>query len=251
MDCPDNSYNFSNPNRDTEHSAGKNNGFYTSGFRSPGQDHKGYGSSSRFVEFHCCISNWLFYIPTIFVRMDMSLIDFSDSTFYQLSLDDWYDISRLRERIFIVEQKCPYLDADGKDQRANHIIGRDMAGALKAYARIVHPEDQVVPVSKLSYFSSQQMENLLLKIHQRASNLFMPAIGRVVLDESLRGQSLGDALMRYTMSCYPLIYGESPVFISAQEPLHDFYVRHGFVQSGPGYLEDDIPHVPMVFAIDL
>lgn len=183
--------------------------------------------------------------------MDRPLIDFSDSTFHQLSLEEWYEISRLREQVFIVEQKCPYLDADGKDHRAHHITGRNETGLLKAYARIVHPDDQVIPVSRLSYFTDSQMERLLLKVHQRTLNLMMPAIGRVVLDCSLRGQDMGDALMNYTMDCYSLIYGVCPVYISAQKPLHDFYGRHGFVQSGPGYLEDDIPHVPMVYSIDL
>jgi len=183
--------------------------------------------------------------------MDTGIVDFSDNTFHQLSLDQWYNISRLREQVFIVEQNCPYLDADGKDLRAHHIMGHDKVGALKAYARIVHPEDQLVPISMLEYLTDRQKESLLSYTNQRSFKLLMPAIGRVVLDNSLRGLNLGDTLMEYTMQCYFKIYTDYPVFISAQKPLHDFYARHGFIQSGAGYLEDDIPHIPMVFSIHL
>ena len=34
--------------------------------------------------------------------------------------------------------------------------------------------------------------------------------------------------------------------ISAQRYLQAFYESRGFVQSGEGYLEDGIPHIPML-----
>jgi len=36
-----------------------------------------------------------------------------------------------------------------------------------------------------------------------------------------------------------------PVTLGAQAYLEQWYGRFGFVTSGPGYVEDGIPHVPM------
>lgn len=177
----------------------------------------------------------------------MALIDFSDAPFYQISIDDWYSISRLRQRVFVVEQHCPYLDADGKDLPANHIIGRNDLENIIAYARIVAPQNQKVAMGKLEYLKAQKINSFRSKLDHQESGFFMPAIGRVVIDPSMRGKGQGDVLMNYTLSCCNEKYPRIPIFISAQKPLHDFYTRHGFVQSGPDYLEDGIPHIPMVY----
>ena len=42
------------------------------------------------------------------------------------------------------------------------------------------------------------------------------------------------------------VSNETPIFISAQERLKAFYASLGFNQSGEGYLEDGIPHIPMI-----
>ena len=41
-------------------------------------------------------------------------------TFSELSATELYEILRLREAVFIVEQNCPYPEADGKDPDAVH-----------------------------------------------------------------------------------------------------------------------------------
>ena len=43
--------------------------------------------------------------------------------FEALSLNELYEILRLREQIFILEQQCAYDDLDYKDQKALHVIG--------------------------------------------------------------------------------------------------------------------------------
>jgi len=40
---------------------------------------------------------------------------------------------------------------------------------------------------------------------------------------------------------------ESPIKISAQSYLKEFYLSHGFVAKGSEYLEDNIPHTAMFF----
>ena len=56
-------------------------------------------------------------------------------TFAELTLDDLYEILRIRAEIFVVEQRCFYLDPDGIDRDSIHVGLRDASGALAAYAR--------------------------------------------------------------------------------------------------------------------
>lgn len=182
--------------------------------------------------------------------MNCNVLKFLDFSFSELSLDQWYKVVRLRERVFVVEQNCPYLDADNKDQRARHVMGLDGQGALKAYARIVHPEDQ--PAIGAVRFDPQSLMNLDSEnVPGRYSESDMPSIGRVVLDPEFRGKGWGDRLMKYTMECCQRLYPGLSIFISAQEPLQLFYERLGFEKCGEGYLEDGIPHIPMVISIHL
>ncbi len=61
-------------------------------------------------------------------------------TFQELPLDELYEMLRVRAEVFVVGQRCFYLDPDGLDRSAVHVGLRDDAGALAAYAR-VFPED--------------------------------------------------------------------------------------------------------------
>jgi ElaA protein len=136
----------------------------------------------------------------------------------ELSLDALYDVLELRQRVFIVEQNCPYIDADGIDPSCWHVIGRNEHAAVVAYARILPPG--------LKYAG--------------------PSIGRVVTHPKVRGTGLGRQLMReaikFTDSLFP---GES-IRISAQMYLIRFYGGLGFEPVGDPYDEDGIPHVEMV-----
>ena len=63
------------------------------------------------------------------------------SSFSELSPRDLYAVVRLREAVFVVEQNCPYLDADGRDPNAWHLLGWSIAGErrLLAYTRVFEP----------------------------------------------------------------------------------------------------------------
>ena len=54
-------------------------------------------------------------------------------TFKELSTDDLYAILNLRQKVFVMEQDCPYIDADYSDQEAFHLLGYDEKNILKAY----------------------------------------------------------------------------------------------------------------------
>ena len=127
-----------------------------------------------------------------------------------------YAALALRQAVFVVEQDCPYLDADGLDDRSMHLLGW-RGGDLAAYARAL-PPGLVYPCA---------------------------AIGRVVTSPAARGQGLGRPLMRRAMAHTWRRWGPGPIKLSAQAHLEPYYRSLGFAVCGPGYDEDGIPHLPM------
>ena len=127
-----------------------------------------------------------------------------------------YDMLALRARIFILEQG-PYLDPDGLDRQSWHLLGRDDAGELRAYLRVVDPG---------------------LKYPE-------PSVGRVVLDKALRGSGLADELVSQGLQRAACAWPGQGNRISAQAHLQRFYGRHGFAVAGEVYIEDTIPHIEM------
>lgn len=138
--------------------------------------------------------------------------------FEQLTNHELYDLGQLRQAIFVVEQDCPYLDFDGKDQGCRHLMGKTMEGTLVAYARLVPPG--------VSYPKAA-------------------SIGRVVVDTTWRRHGLGIALMKQAIAAVQEHYGAVPLAISAQDYLLRFYQSLGFQPSEDHYLEDGIPHTKM------
>ena len=75
-------------------------------------------------------------------------------TFKELSTDDLYAILNLRQKVFVMEQDCPYIDADYSDQEAFHLLGYDEKNILKAYLRAFR---------RTSNIKEPQWEELLLR----------------------------------------------------------------------------------------
>jgi len=137
--------------------------------------------------------------------------------FTELTLTELYAIMRLRQEVFIVEQNCPYLDADGKDLKSYHLMGY-VNNELVAYSRIVKPGVSYQEVS----------------------------IGRVVSSTKHRGLAYGRQLMSESIAQIEKQYGPVPIRIGAQLYLQKFYESFGFVKEGEAYLEDGIPHIIML-----
>ena len=146
-------------------------------------------------------------------------MDFECKKFDELSLEELYETMTLRQEVFVVEQDCPYLDADGKDPVCHHVLGLNDTGNLMAYARLAP-------------------QGILYKKY--------PAIGRVATSKNVRGTGAGKGLMRASLNYCDQLWPGEAIKISAQTYLKKFYENFGFVQSGEGYLEDGIPHIPMV-----
>ena len=139
------------------------------------------------------------------------------SRFGGLGVDNLYDALALRCRVFILEQG-PYLDPDGIDRKAWHLLGRDERGALCAYLRVVDPGERYVE----------------------------PSIGRVITAPEVRGTGLGRSLVAEGLARCVAAWPEHGVRISAQAHLEAFYAGFGFQPVGAVYLEDDIAHLQMV-----
>ncbi len=146
-------------------------------------------------------------------------IDFKCLTFDELTTRQLYQLMVLRQEVFVVEQDCPYLDADGKDQAAWHVLGYDQQENLVAYARLL-PKG----VSYKKYAS----------------------IGRVVNSERVRGKGMGRKLMQQCLAEMQKLCPGDDIKISAQVYLIKFYESLGFRTVGSEYLEDDIPHIGML-----
>jgi len=131
-----------------------------------------------------------------------------------------YDVLVLRSEVFVVEQRCAYLDPDGLDllEGTCHLLGRTPdVGRIAAYARILAPDDQ----------------------HPT------PRIGRVIVTGAARGQQVGRELMRRALEACERRWPGEPVELGAQAHLAGFYRSLGFQALGEPYDEDGIAHVHM------
>ncbi|WP_250454743.1 GNAT family N-acetyltransferase [Clostridium tertium] len=137
--------------------------------------------------------------------------------FEDLSTKELYNILALRNKVFVIEQECIYQDCDNKDLAAYHLFCTD-DNSIVAYLRILEKDVSYDEIS----------------------------IGRVVVDEKYRGRDLGRKAMKKAIEFINNTYGESPIRISAQGYIKDFYRSLGFIEVSNAYLEDDIPHIEML-----
>ena len=146
------------------------------------------------------------------------MIKYSCLSFSALSSQQLYEIMVLRQEVFVVEQDCPYLDADGRDYDSYHVLG--------------YQGDKLVTYTRL--------------VPQGISYEKYPSIGRVVSSPIVRGKGLGIELMTKSIAYCRELWGNKTIKISAQCYLLKWYGKLGFVPVGEEYLEDNIPHHGMI-----
>lgn len=137
------------------------------------------------------------------------------------SLDDFtvarvYDLLALRTDVFVVEQACAYPELDGRDREPG-----------SRHWLLVRPDTDTVVAA-------------LRCLRDRVGEDRVRRIGRVVTRPDHRGRGLSRWLVERTVAAQDV-----PVVLDAQEHLQDWYAALGFRRTGPGWLEDGIPHVPM------
>lgn len=135
--------------------------------------------------------------------------------FAHLSVGDLHDILKLRSEVFVIEQDCVYLDIDGRDREAatEHLWVRDDRGIAGA-----------------------------VRLLDEGGGL--RSIGRVVTRPDVRSTGIASRLLTTAIAILEE-QGCATIHLGAQAHLTAWYTRFGFAISGPGYVEDGIPHAPM------
>jgi ElaA protein len=128
-----------------------------------------------------------------------------------------YELLKLRVEVFVVEQACPYPELDGRDLLAE-----------TRHFWLEQPGGDVICTLRL------------MEEHPGGEKAFR--IGRLCTKRSARGQGHTTRLLRAALA----EVGDYPCRITAQAYLAPMYARHGFVRDGDNFVEDGIPHVPMV-----
>ena len=123
---------------------------------------------------------------------------------------------KARCRVFVVEQTCPYLDPDGKDYEAYHLLAQEN-GEIKAYLRFYKKDRDTLQMGRV----------LTLARKTGLGNVIIPAA------------------VEYIKNNLP----ESKIFVEAQTYATGFYAKFGFEARGEEFLEDGIPHTPMILNI--
>ncbi len=145
-------------------------------------------------------------------------------TFYknlsECSAEDLYEILKLRQDIFIIEQDCIYDDIDGLDKISAHLLMRNNDGRLIGYLRIVPAGVKFNEVS----------------------------LGRIAVRAEERGNKYGKELIQKGLD-KALEGSEAAVKIEAQSHLEEYYSRFGFNSTSDIYDVDGIPHLQMVLEI--
>ena len=135
--------------------------------------------------------------------------------FNELTIEELYEILKLRAEVFVVEQNCAYQDLDDVDKDAYHVYMLD-EGRIVAYLRVVDKGKRLDEVS----------------------------IGRVISIK--RRVGLGSKLIAEGLKVAKEKYAAKTVKVGAQTYAKPFYEQAGFRQISDEYEEDGIPHIYMI-----
>lgn len=138
--------------------------------------------------------------------------------FSQLTIQELYDILALRVSVFVVEQNCPYQELDGHDKDAYHVWLQDENG-IQAYLRVLN----------------------------KGVTMEETAIGRVVTRQRRCG--LGLRILDSGINVAKEKFGAKKIMLEAQVYAKSLYEKAGFRQVGEEFLEDGIPHIPMLLEV--
>lgn len=135
-------------------------------------------------------------------------------TFPELTVDELYELLRVRSEVFVVEQNCVYQDLDGDDQKAVHLW--------------LTKGDRTIATARVC---------------QAGTHMKEISIGRVVTTE--RNKGYGKEIMLHAIDAAQEHFGATHIDIEAQEYAKGFYEKVGFRQSSDTFMLDGIPHIKM------
>lgn len=145
-------------------------------------------------------------------------MDWIIKKFDELNAKDIYNILTLRNEVFIVEQNCVYMDCDYKDFNSYNLF-LEQNGEIVAYLRVL---EKGVSYDQIS-------------------------IGRVAVKKDFRGEGLSREMMLKAINFIENDLNETSIKIQAQSYLINFYTSLGFKPISDEYLEDNIPHIDMIY----
>ncbi len=143
------------------------------------------------------------------------MADYIIKSFDELSPRLLYQVLKLRQDVFIIEQNCIYDDIDGIDPFCDHLCLLEN-GHLIGYARLV-PDNHL-------------FDN--------------PSIGRIVVSADKRGHGYGRNVIKKALEVLES-RGADKIVIEAQNHLRKYYESEGFTAEGTVYEVDGIPHIKM------
>ena len=138
-------------------------------------------------------------------------------SYSSLSIDELYQILRIRQEVFIIEQDCNYLDADDLDKYSDHLL--------------CYKQDLLIAY---------------MRIYNNPDNLNELSFGRILVKKKFRGMGLGKELVQRAIALNSDSLKNRVISMSAQVYLIKFYEELGFQIFGKQYLEDEIPHIKMI-----
>ena len=138
--------------------------------------------------------------------------------FEEISGTEMHEILSERQKVFVVEQKCVYQDADKLDSQSWHLVGRDSEEILAAYARINFP----------------------------GAKYKEPSFGRILTSQANRAIGLGRQIIQHCIKKCEIEYPDMAIRISAQTHLMGFYKGFGFEIVGQPYDNEEVEHIEML-----
>ena len=145
--------------------------------------------------------------------------------FSELSTNELYEIMRLRQQVFQIEQKMNSVDADLKDINSFHLF---FTGQIKSQNKI------------FSY----------LRVLAPHNNNIYPILGRILVRKEFRKQGHGKILIKRALKQISKKWPNIPVEVHAQEHLKELYEGLGFKMISEPFLEEGISHLRMLALIE-
>lgn len=139
-------------------------------------------------------------------------------SFSELTNNELYKLLKARVDVFVVEQACPYPEIDNYDQDAIHYFLKN--------------KQDIVAMVRLLPSGTRYSE---------------ASIGRVLVTKKYRNQGYAREIMEKALLFIRNEWKEAKIKLQAQVYLEKFYASLGFKRITEEYLEDNIPHVDMIW----
>lgn len=157
-------------------------------------------------------------------------------TFQELTVDELYELLRVRTEVFVVEQDCVYQDMDGDDKQAIHVWLTE--GVTNKEEALDGDKNKV---------NRTDCEKVVALARVCPAGVHLPtiSIGRVIT--TVRGKGYGKQIMLAAIDVAVEFFGATSIDIEAQEYAKGFYEGVGFKQTSDTFMLDGIPHIKMTW----